>query len=869
MREIVRISAKMPEAKKETKIAQTQKTDFSRSTNSPVDRILFLQRTIGNQAIQRLIKSGTIQAKLRIGQPGDVYEQEADRVADAVMRMPQPQAVSSVTPSIQRACPKCEEKELKRQPIKEEDEEEKLQRKPMEEDEELQAKAISGRTSEVSHNLASAITNYVQTKFANCKQEEKMQKKENENLQLKQISLKTDEQVQGDEETNDRKVADSVESRLTSSKGGGDSLPENLRKDMESAFSADFSGVKVHTDQSAVQMNQDLGARAFTHKNNIYFNANNYNPYTSSGKNLLAHELTHVVQQSGGELQQKAHAYRGTRNINQISKKDILQLAPKVTALNGPAEMPAGRGSRVTLRATAAGGTAIAWSFAGANRGATLGGGTGRTNTLTAPAGSTGGAITVQAADAANAADVATLNLTLVEIQQPTFVFAPLMPAFAPANTMDASVCNNNATAAAVTAPAGRPVTWSIIGNRLGATINPATGVIIPSATQTGDIRIRATDNALREARNEQTLTVQAHPTGISRTRIVPGGFPLPNPYGALYTHTFLSSGGNIANIMVTERVFSGNNPFLFGGLPVLPGVLNAPAGVLQDLIGSPSGMININNFLPSPPRPGLPQLLDTPQILYWRCDQCSPAAAAPPVAAPGDHWVPFANVPIKGNLLKRGANFFFQTSDNGVTTPLEPYIGPALAAVAAPAASVCGAGEGLSNVRFSPGTIAADGSALTTTAATVRVRPGGNLVTWSFPGPNFGANIVAQGNPGLFSAGNIAGQVRVRAAMTATPGCFAEGWLRMQQVVIGPAIKFSPGTVRTGRATRATVSTKPGSRIVTWSIVPPAALGAAIVGNPDNSATITAGAQVGRITVRATDQRDATRFAEASLVII
>jgi hypothetical protein len=46
---------------------------------------LFLQRTIGNQSVQKLIKSGTLKTKLRIGQPGDIYEQEADRVAEQVM----------------------------------------------------------------------------------------------------------------------------------------------------------------------------------------------------------------------------------------------------------------------------------------------------------------------------------------------------------------------------------------------------------------------------------------------------------------------------------------------------------------------------------------------------------------------------------------------------------------------------------------------------------------------------------------------------------------------------------------------------------------------------------------------------------------
>ena len=58
--------------------------------DTPLDRILFLQRTAGNQAVSRLMRSEALQAKLRIGQPGDVYEQEADRVADAVMRMPEP-----------------------------------------------------------------------------------------------------------------------------------------------------------------------------------------------------------------------------------------------------------------------------------------------------------------------------------------------------------------------------------------------------------------------------------------------------------------------------------------------------------------------------------------------------------------------------------------------------------------------------------------------------------------------------------------------------------------------------------------------------------------------------------------------------------
>ncbi len=111
MSESVRESAKKSEAAKEDRTSQTRTSDYSQPANSSIDRILFLQRTIGNQAVGRLIKSGALQAKLRIGQPGDEYEQEADRVAEQVMRMPEPRKVSCNNLHIQSACPKCEEKE--------------------------------------------------------------------------------------------------------------------------------------------------------------------------------------------------------------------------------------------------------------------------------------------------------------------------------------------------------------------------------------------------------------------------------------------------------------------------------------------------------------------------------------------------------------------------------------------------------------------------------------------------------------------------------------------------------------------------------------------------------------------------------------
>ncbi|HEY6504244.1 MAG TPA: DUF4157 domain-containing protein [Chitinophagaceae bacterium] len=91
--------------------------------------------------------------------------------------------------------------------------------------------------------------------------------------------------------------ADSIDSTLQSSRGGGSSLPTDTREKMESGFGTDFSNVKVHSDKDAAQMNEQIGAKAFTHGNDIYFNKGEYRPGTSSGDHLLAHELTHTVQQ--------------------------------------------------------------------------------------------------------------------------------------------------------------------------------------------------------------------------------------------------------------------------------------------------------------------------------------------------------------------------------------------------------------------------------------------------------------------------------------------------------------------------------------------------------------------------------------------
>jgi Domain of unknown function (DUF4157) len=97
----------------------------------------------------------------------------------------------------------------------------------------------------------------------------------------------------------DADAAPEVEAGIEQARGGGQPLDRTLQRQMESAFGSNFSGVRVHTDTNAHSLNEALSARAFTTGQDIFFRQGEYNPGSSGGKELVAHELTHVVQQSG------------------------------------------------------------------------------------------------------------------------------------------------------------------------------------------------------------------------------------------------------------------------------------------------------------------------------------------------------------------------------------------------------------------------------------------------------------------------------------------------------------------------------------------------------------------------------------------
>jgi hypothetical protein len=218
----------------------TELSNMHTAQRAPV--LLALQKTHGNRYVQRVVAG--IQAKLVVGQPGDIYEQEADRVADAVMRMPEPLVQRQVEP---------------------EEEEELIQIKP----------------------LAEEITPLAQRQ---------VEKEEEEILQTKR----------GEDVT--LEVTQDLESQIQAIQGGGRPLTESDRAFFEPRFGHDFNQVRVHTGAQAAKSARVVNAQAFTIGQNIMFGERQYAPDTAKGQKLLAHELTHVVQQNPSHRKQNATA---------------------------------------------------------------------------------------------------------------------------------------------------------------------------------------------------------------------------------------------------------------------------------------------------------------------------------------------------------------------------------------------------------------------------------------------------------------------------------------------------------------------------------------------------------------------------------
>ncbi len=171
-------------------------------------------------------KAGFFQPKYTVGVPGNHYEQEADHIADKVMRM--------------------------------------------------------SDTTVNQNTFFKTANNYVQRKCQACEEEGKhVHRKESSN--------------------NEVQTGSGLDNYVSSLNSSGQSMSAGSRSFFEPRFGHDFSNVRLHTDTVAAKSAQSINALAYTTGNNIVFNSGQYSPESSSGKKLMAHELTHVIQQNYGD----------------------------------------------------------------------------------------------------------------------------------------------------------------------------------------------------------------------------------------------------------------------------------------------------------------------------------------------------------------------------------------------------------------------------------------------------------------------------------------------------------------------------------------------------------------------------------------
>lgn len=242
------------------------------------------------------------QPKLAIGSPDDQYEREADAVANRVVSEPgmkgnavQRKEISALQRKNEpeASSGKEDERKLKEQdvPVKKEEE------KP------VQKKDDGGKKEEEEKKEQPAAVKKeeekpVQKKDETVKKEDEDKKSEAAVGGMKKEEEKPPVQKKGESgDTAQAEAGSKMEERLAQRKHKGQPMNGMAQSEMSNAIGADFEGVRIHTDEEAAQMNRDLGAQAFTHGNDVYFGSGKYDPGTNTGKQLLAHELTHVVQQ--------------------------------------------------------------------------------------------------------------------------------------------------------------------------------------------------------------------------------------------------------------------------------------------------------------------------------------------------------------------------------------------------------------------------------------------------------------------------------------------------------------------------------------------------------------------------------------------
>ena len=312
--------AQKPKATRQTMSAMHARPIQTHSGhNREAHSILHLQPTIGNQAVQPLplssaetLESGSvvtastcfthdfsriplrattragIQPKLAISTPGDIFEQEADNVAEHVMRMPDSGNLEGIkgpgdgyeenAEHISERVMRITEMYVQRQVGLEEDELERL--------EEVSERL---REQELEARQEPELERWEKEELERLEEEEN--KRRGQRLQRKSADAQSPS-LHGD-----------LEPQVQPVRSKGQQLPVSTRRFFEPRFGYDFSQVRIHTDKRASQSAGAVNALAYTVGQDVVFGKGQFAPNTTTGQRLLAHELTHVIQQSGPQLQ--------------------------------------------------------------------------------------------------------------------------------------------------------------------------------------------------------------------------------------------------------------------------------------------------------------------------------------------------------------------------------------------------------------------------------------------------------------------------------------------------------------------------------------------------------------------------------------
>ena len=241
--------------------------------------------------IRHILGRRAVQPKLKIGAPSDACEREADRVADQVMAMSTPKAMAEAAPAIrgksvvgapQRRCADCEDK-LDRKAA-----DDTVRRQAEDEEEVLQAKERNG-----------------------------------------QVPVATS----------------SAESNINHARGSGAPLPALERRFFAPRFGRSFDDVRIHSDSAADQAARSINARAFTLGSDIFFARGEYGPGSGGARRLLAHELTHTVQQDQGATLRRRIGDADDLSSRRFARNSVLE-----NVLDGTRELRNGsRGTHVRL----------------------------------------------------------------------------------------------------------------------------------------------------------------------------------------------------------------------------------------------------------------------------------------------------------------------------------------------------------------------------------------------------------------------------------------------------------------------------------------------------------------------------------------